>query len=168
MVSAQPSTSTNSSSLNGIDMIVGDSIIMPSAISADATIRSMIRKGRKIRKPIWNAVFSSLVTKAGSRIEKGTSAGFSILGALAILANSARSALRVCLIMKPWSAVPDTSMASSRLICSLPIGLDRRAVDLAQHRLHHEQRQEQAEARPAPDWAGSVAGQAPGAGSTAR
>ena len=28
MVSAQPSTSTNSSSLNGIEMIVGDSIIM--------------------------------------------------------------------------------------------------------------------------------------------
>ena len=35
----------------------------------------MIRNGRNIRKPIWNAVLSSLVTKAGSRIEKGTSCG---------------------------------------------------------------------------------------------
>ena len=48
---------------------------MPSDIRVEATTRSMIRKGRKIRKPIWKAVFSSLVTKAGSRIVKGTPAG---------------------------------------------------------------------------------------------
>src|SRR3546814_13566423 len=66
MVSAHPSTSTNSSSLNGMEMIVGDSIIMPSAISVDATTRSMIRKGRKIMKPNWNEVFNSDVTKARS------------------------------------------------------------------------------------------------------
>ena len=59
MVSVQPSTSTNSSSLNGIETIVGESIIMPSDIRVDDTTRSMIRNGRKIRKPIWNAVFSS-------------------------------------------------------------------------------------------------------------
>src|SRR3546814_20789072 len=75
IVSAQPSTRTNSSSLKGIEITVGDSIIMPSDISADATIRSMTRKGRKIRKPIWNAVLSSLVTKAGRRMETGTSFG---------------------------------------------------------------------------------------------
>ena len=67
MVSAQPSTSTNSKSLNGREMIVGDSIIMPSAISTLATTRSMTRNGRKIRNPIWNAVFSSEVTNAGRR-----------------------------------------------------------------------------------------------------
>ena len=89
MVSAQPSTSTNSSSLNGIETIVGDSIIMPSDISVEETTRSMIRKGRKIRKPIWNAVFNSLVTKAGSRIEKGTACGdCEALDALAMPANS--------------------------------------------------------------------------------
>ena len=71
IVSAQPSTSTNSSSLNGIETIVGDSIIMPSDIRVDETTRSMIRKGRKIRKPIWNAVFSSLVTKAGQQDREG-------------------------------------------------------------------------------------------------
>src|SRR3546814_1580819 len=61
IVSAQPSTRTNSSSLNGSEMIVGDSIIMPRLISTVATTRSMTMKGRKMRKPIWNAVLSSLV-----------------------------------------------------------------------------------------------------------
>ena len=75
IVSAQPSTSTNSNSLNGIEMIVGDSIAMPSDISTVATTRSMTMKGRKIRKPIWNAVFSSDVTNAGSSTEKGMSVG---------------------------------------------------------------------------------------------
>src|SRR3546814_9249009 len=46
---------TKSNSLKGIEMTVGDSIIMPSDISAEATIRSMTRKGRKMRKPIWKA-----------------------------------------------------------------------------------------------------------------
>ena len=41
IVSAQPSTRTKSKSLKGIDMIVGDSIIIPNDISAEATIRSM-------------------------------------------------------------------------------------------------------------------------------
>ena len=75
IVSAQPSTSTNKSSLNGSEMIVGDSIAMPSAISTVATTRSMTMKGRNIRKPIWNAVFSSDVTNAGSRTAKGMSFG---------------------------------------------------------------------------------------------
>ena len=56
-------------------MNAGGSIIMPMLISVEETTKSMTRNGRKIRKPIWNAVFSSLVTKAGSRIVKGTSAG---------------------------------------------------------------------------------------------
>src|SRR4051812_49509909 len=91
MVRAQPSTRTKRRSLNGIDTMVGDSIIMPSAIKVEATTRSMMRKGRKIRKPIWNAVLSSLVTKAGSRIEKGTSAGLANGCAWARSANNLRS-----------------------------------------------------------------------------
>ena len=52
-------------------MISGDSIIMPIAISTLDTTRSMIRNGMKIMKPIWNAVFSSDVTKAGTRMVSG-------------------------------------------------------------------------------------------------
>ena len=43
--SDQPSTSTNSSSLNGSEIIAGGSIIMPIDIRVDATTRSMIRNG---------------------------------------------------------------------------------------------------------------------------
>ncbi|MNR44937.1 hypothetical protein D3C85_1637420 [compost metagenome] len=57
--------------LNGREMISGDSIIIPMAISTLATTRSIIRNGMKIMKPIWNAVFSSEVTKAGTRMVSG-------------------------------------------------------------------------------------------------
>ena len=40
---------------------------MPMLISVDPTTRSMTRNGRKIRKPIWNAVLSSEIVKAGIR-----------------------------------------------------------------------------------------------------
>src|SRR3546814_11486386 len=100
IVSAQPSTRTNSSSLNGSEMIVGDSIIMPRLISTVATTRSMTMKGRKMRKPIWNAVLSSLVTNAGSATDNGTSADEAQGPALAICAHIVESLLRVRLIMK--------------------------------------------------------------------
>ncbi len=41
--------------MNGSDTTTGGSIIMPIDISTDATTMSMMRKGRKIRKPISNA-----------------------------------------------------------------------------------------------------------------
>ena len=41
--------------------MAGDTIIMPIDISTLATTMSMIRKGMNTAKPIWNAVFSSLV-----------------------------------------------------------------------------------------------------------
>jgi hypothetical protein len=40
---------------------------MPIDISVELTTRSMIRNGRKIRKPIWKAVLSSEMMKAGMR-----------------------------------------------------------------------------------------------------
>ena len=52
MIKAQPSTSTNNMILKGSEMISGDSIIMPIYMSTLATTRSMMRNGRKIRKPI--------------------------------------------------------------------------------------------------------------------
>ena len=55
MTSAQPSTRTNSSSLNGSDTITGGIIIMPSAISAPLTTMSMTRNGMKMMKPMMKA-----------------------------------------------------------------------------------------------------------------
>ena len=45
MIKPQPSTSTNSMSLNGMEIIMGESIIMPMDISTLATIRSITTKG---------------------------------------------------------------------------------------------------------------------------
>ena len=67
MTRSQPSTRTNSRILNGREMKTGGSIIMPMLISVELTTRSMIRNGRKMRNPIWNAVLSSEMMKAGIR-----------------------------------------------------------------------------------------------------
>ena len=45
MIRLQPSTSTNSISLNGIEIIMGESIIMPMDIKTLATIKSMTTNG---------------------------------------------------------------------------------------------------------------------------
>ena len=71
MVIAQPSTSTNNSSLKGNDISMGDNIIIPSDINIEAMTMSITRKGRKIKKPISNAVFNSDVIKAGKIIFNG-------------------------------------------------------------------------------------------------
>jgi len=57
--------------LNGNEMIMGDSIIIPIDIKTLATTMSIIKKGIKIRKPIWKAVFNSLVKNEGTKIDKG-------------------------------------------------------------------------------------------------
>jgi hypothetical protein len=48
----QPSTSTNRSNLNGSEMSIGDSIIMPRDMRMDEITISITRNGKKIRKPI--------------------------------------------------------------------------------------------------------------------
>jgi hypothetical protein len=48
----QPSTKTNNKSLKGMDITTGGIIIMPIDIKEDATIKSTMIKGMKIRKPI--------------------------------------------------------------------------------------------------------------------
>ena len=73
MTRCQPSTSTNSSSLNGSDTTVGGIIIMPIAISVEATRKSITMKGMKTRKPIWKAVRSSLTMNAGMTTRSGRS-----------------------------------------------------------------------------------------------
>ena len=52
--------------LNGNEMIIGETIIMPIDINTLETIKSMTRNGIKIMNPIWKAVFNSLVTNAGT------------------------------------------------------------------------------------------------------
>src|SRR5690606_31954133 len=100
MISAQPSTRTNSMILNGREMIRGESIIMPIAMRILATTMSMIRNGMKIMKPIWNAVFSSEVTNAGTRMVSGTSSTPARSVRLDSRTNSARSLSRVCASIK--------------------------------------------------------------------
>src|ERR1035438_936885 len=112
----QPSASTNSISLKGSEMSTGDSIIMPSDIRTLATIMSMMRKGRKTRKPIWKALFSSLVTNAGTSTLNGTSAVFTDGSILASLAKSMTSAWRVCFIMKSRTGLSPRRIASSKAI----------------------------------------------------
>ena len=73
--SDQPSTSTNSRILNGAEISMGESIIMPIDISTLAMTRSMITKGTNRKKPIWKAVLSSLVRKLAISTVKGTSSG---------------------------------------------------------------------------------------------
>ena len=48
----QPSMSTKNSTLNGREMTVGGSIIMPIDMVSVATIMSITRNGSTIRKPI--------------------------------------------------------------------------------------------------------------------
>src|SRR3954447_14045487 len=69
----QPSTRMNRRILNGSEMKTGGSIIIPIDINVDETTRSMIRNGRKIRKPIWKAVLSSEMMNAGISTWVGTS-----------------------------------------------------------------------------------------------
>ena len=71
IVIAQPSTKTNNNSLNGSEINIGESIIIPSDIRMDAITISITRNGKKIRKPISNAVLSSEVIKAGRTMGKG-------------------------------------------------------------------------------------------------
>src|SRR4051812_18662611 len=95
----QPSTRMNSRILKGSEMKTGGSIIIPIDISVEATTRSMIRNGRKIRNPIWNAVLSSEIVNAGIRTVVGTSERSLTFLRCASLTNSATSLVRVCFHM---------------------------------------------------------------------
>ncbi|MNF92532.1 hypothetical protein D3C84_751800 [compost metagenome] len=98
--------------LNGREMISGESIIMPMAMRILATTRSITRNGMKIMKPIWNAVFSSEVTNAGTRITSGASSGLAMSLRLDRRMNSSRSLSRVCASMKFFSGTSALASAS--------------------------------------------------------
>src|ERR1700722_13017530 len=97
--SVHPSTTTNNMILNGSDTRTGDSIIMPIDISTLATTRSMTRKGMNTMKPIWNAVFNSLVMKVGIKTLSGTSSALANCVFPESLVNSCKTFSRVCASM---------------------------------------------------------------------
>ena len=60
----------------GSDIITGGNIIIPKLIRIDATIISITKNGKNTRKPISNAVLSSLTLKAGINKTNDTSSTF--------------------------------------------------------------------------------------------
>ena len=64
MIRSHPSATTKSRILNGIDIVVGGSIIIPIDIRVDATTISMIRNGIYIKNPMINAIRSSFSINA--------------------------------------------------------------------------------------------------------
>src|SRR3712207_6454816 len=74
-MSAQPSTTTNSSSLNGSDTMVGGTIIMPIAMSAALTSMSSTRNGMNTTSPMMNALLSSESTNDGMSVVMLTCSG---------------------------------------------------------------------------------------------
>jgi len=117
MITAASSTINYSMILNGSEIIIGDSIIIPMAISTLATTISMIRNGMDRMKPIWNAVFSSLVTNAGSSTQNVTSSGLANCSS-AIRMNRPRSLSRVCASMNFLNGSDAASTASREVISS--------------------------------------------------
>ena len=81
----QPSIITNSSILNGSEIIAGGSCSMPIDSSVVETTRSMSRNGTNRKNPIWKPVFSSEMTKAGTTTRIGSSSGVFGRGCLAEL-----------------------------------------------------------------------------------
>src|SRR5882757_181943 len=129
MSKVQPSTTTNNMILNGRDTRTGDNIIMPIDISTLATTRSITRKGMNTMKPIWNAVFSSLVMKVGNNTVSGTSAALAYCDLPDNFVNSCRSVSRVCASMNFLSGPTVRSIATSPASCPSMYGLMPLAYD---------------------------------------
>ena len=81
----QPSIITNSSTLNGSEIIAGGSCSMPIDSSVVETTRSMSRNGTNRKNPIWKPVLSSEMAKAGITTRIGRSSGVVGRGSLAEL-----------------------------------------------------------------------------------
>lgn len=135
----QPSTRTNSINLNGKDTIIGDNIIIPMAISTEATTKSIIRNGKNSIKPIWNAVFSSDVINAGIRTAIETSSG---LVTSAPDLNKGFQIFDSSLLEHEGfnRALGDIKCLSCRYLF-IQIRLNRLLIDLIDHRRHDEEGQ---------------------------
>ncbi|KFD44037.1 hypothetical protein IU11_06000 [Cellulosimicrobium sp. MM] len=111
-----PSTRTKSSSLNGSEIIVGGSIIMPMLMRAAATTRSMTRNGTKTTNPMMNAARSSEMTNAGTSVVSGTSTGVAGFSRSAARVMSARSSSRVWASMNSRSGTAPASSAWLKVV----------------------------------------------------
>ena len=69
---------TNNKILNGIEIVVGGSIIIPIDIRVDETTISITINGRYIKKPIINAILNSLIIKLGINTCNGISSSDAI------------------------------------------------------------------------------------------
>ncbi len=106
-----PSTITKSMILNGSEIMMGGSIIMPMDRRMDATTISMMRNGMNRMNPIWNAVLSSDIMNAGIRALVGTSSLLEGFSCFTMLMNRERSFSLVCLNMKSLKGVSAFSRA---------------------------------------------------------
>ena len=132
----------NNISFNGIEIIIGGSIIMPALSKTLAMTISISKNGINNRHPISKAVRNSLITKAGITTCSPMSIGLLGRSIFAICTNSARSAGLHCRSI-------NSLMESLRLLrCCLEVNLVRNIrlngvdIDLLQRRRHCVQSQE--------------------------
>ena len=78
IIKLHPSAITNNKILNGIDIVVGGSIIIPMDIRVEDTTISITMNGRYIKNPMINAILNSLIINAGISISVGISSSEAI------------------------------------------------------------------------------------------
>ena len=85
IINCQPSITIKKMILIGNEIITGGSIIIPKLIKIEATIISITKNGKKIKKPISNAVLNSETINAGINKVKETSSMLFGFGSFFIL-----------------------------------------------------------------------------------
>jgi hypothetical protein len=96
-------------------MVAGGIIIMPMLMSTVATTMSIRMKGTKMRKPIWKAVRSSLMMKAGMTTRNGMASGV-VGGIFDNSTNNSTSLGRVCRSMNDRMGLEAASSAWAEVI----------------------------------------------------
>src|SRR3954447_14208277 len=146
VISAQPSTTTKSSSLKGSDTMVGGTIIMPIAMSEALTSMSSTRNGMKTTSPMMKALLSSERTNAGINVVMLTWVGVG----RSLLPGQADHQLELVLAGVVEEELPQRHDAGVVGLRDghgpVHVGLDGEFVDVGEDRTHHEQGQEQRDA----------------------
>ncbi|SHI05440.1 hypothetical protein SAMN02745941_01761 [Clostridium intestinale DSM 6191] len=94
--------------------MTGGSINIPIDISTEATTISIIKNGKNIKNPIVNAVFNSLITKAGITTYSGTlSFVKSVVSIFYVSTKSSKSFGLVCFIINSLKGFDPASIACS-------------------------------------------------------
>src|SRR4029450_9743909 len=152
MISDQPSTRTNSSSLNGSEISEGGNITMPSDISTALTMMSITRNGTKMTKPMMNASRSSLSTNDGTSVRRSTSLRSFGSGRPAGRGPRAGPAGHQRELLVPGllehelpQRLAAVAVGLRRGLVARVEGLERDGVDLVERRPHDEQREEERE-----------------------